>query len=519
MLHIVWFKRDLRVTDHAPLLAAAAAVAGDGHALLPLVLHEPERLAAPDHAPQHDGFAAECLAELARDLGALGSRLVERHGEALAVFESLRRRHGIAALWSHEEIGNARTYARDRRVAAWARAHGIAWHEFPRDGVVRRLRDRDTWSHLWMRRMSPDPLAAPKALPPPPPEIDSETAAMHSPLGDKPARQRGGRRRAEALLDSFLAHRGTHYRTAMSAPSSAASACSRLSPHFAFGTLSIREAAHALWTRRRVLSALEPGQCPEPLLASLKSFESRLHWHCHFIQKLESEPAIEFQNMHRGYDGLRDEERPSGPAAARLAAWCRGETGYPLIDACMRYLACTGWLNFRMRAMLVSFASYQLWLHWKEPAHHLAREFLDYEPGIHYAQMQMQSGVTGINAIRLHDPVKQARDHDPHGAFVRRWLPELARLPPAWLFEPWTAPPDVQRVSGCRIGIDHPCPIVDHEATARIALTRMHQHRADVSIQAMASQVWLRHGSRNPAREGRPQRPRRTPASPNLSLF
>ena len=95
----------------------------------------------------------------------------------------------------------------------------------------------------------------------------------------------------------------------------------------------------------------------------------------------------------------------------------------------MRALIETGWVNFRMRAMLVSFASYHLWLHWKEPALHLARMFTDYEPGIHYAQVQMQSGTTGMNTVRCYSPVKQGMDHDRDGEFARRWLPELARSP------------------------------------------------------------------------------------------
>ncbi len=137
--------------------------------------------------------------------------------------------------------------------------------------------------------------------------------------------------------------------------------------------------------------ALADAQRPEGYAASLQSFEGRLHWHCHFIQKLESEPAIEQRNVHRGFDGLRNEGELTDEERRRLEAWCTGRTGFPFVDACMRSLIATGWINFRMRAMLVSFASYQLWLHWRATGEHLARQFLDYEPGIHWPQVRSTS--------------------------------------------------------------------------------------------------------------------------------
>jgi deoxyribodipyrimidine photo-lyase len=159
----------------------------------------------------------------------------------------------------------------------------------------------------------------------------------------------------------------------------------------------------------------------------------RQHWHCHFMQKLEDEPRLEFENLHRAYDGMR----PDIADPQRLAAWCAGQTGFPFIDACMRALHQHGWINFRMRAMLMSFASYHLWLPWRETGLHLARKFVDYEPGIHWSQVQMQSGTTGINTTRVYNPIKQAQDHDPNGNFVRHWLPRMRAVPQPWLFQPW----------------------------------------------------------------------------------
>jgi deoxyribodipyrimidine photo-lyase len=226
--------------------------------------------------------------------------------------------------------------------------------------------------------------------------------------------------------------------------------------------------------------------------ASLRAFESRLHWRCHFIQKLEDEPQIEFRNFVRAYDGLREDEFDEG----RFAAWQRGETGYPMIDASMRMLLATGWLNFRMRSMLVAFAAYDLWLHWQRPAHWLARLFLDYEPGIHYPQFQMQSGTAGHATIRLYNPIKQGQDHDPTGEFVRRWIPALRRVPDSFVHAPWLLPVDQQQTVGCLIGRDYPGPVVDHQQSVAYARARIAAVRRNPALREEVRQVFARHGSR-----------------------
>ncbi len=159
-------------------------------------------------------------------------------------------------------------------------------------------------------------------------------------------------------------------------------------------------------------------------------------------------------------------------------------------------------------AMLMSFSSYTLWNHWRDPALFLAREFLDYEPGIHYPQVQMQSGVTGINAVRVYNPVKQAMDHDPDSVSVHRWVPALARVPPRYWFEPWKMPASVQAEVGCVIGRDHPASVVDHVAAGRAAAQKIHRLRREVDVKAASRAVYDKHGSRHPARAGTSRRRR-----------
>jgi len=178
-------------------------------------------------------------------------------------------------------------------------------------------------------------------------------------------------------------------------------------------------------------------------------------WHCHFVQKFESEPRIEFENMNRGYNDIRTEWNEEN-----FSAWKEGRTGFPMVDACMRSLISTGYLNFRMRAMLVSFLTHHLWLDWPKGALHLGRQFLDFEPGIHYSQFQMQAGTMGVNTIRIYNPVKQGYDHDPDGEFIREWVDELKDVPKEFIHEPWKMSSMEQVMYNCRIGEDYPSPII-----------------------------------------------------------
>jgi deoxyribodipyrimidine photo-lyase len=479
---VVWFKRDLRLHDHAPLVAAQAHTRALG-----LFVTEPEWLNSPECDASHVDFALGCLTELRAALAQRGLPLLVRVGSLAQVLAQLQAEVPFTHLLSHEETGPGWSYTRDKQVAAWCKSQHIHWQEFTQTGVVRRLGSRTGWAKRWQARMDA-PLhllqggfnAAAALGQPDLPTLTELGLAPHN-----KTLQAAGEKAARRTLRSFLQERGYDYRKALSSPLTAEEGCSRLSPHLAFGTLSMRTVHQA--------TEVAIANTPDRAMAyGLRGFSGRLRWHCHFMQKLEDEPDIEFHNFARVCDGLRENDfNPD-----HFAAWCAGRTGYPMVDACMRSLIATGWLNFRMRAMLVSFASYHLWLHWRETGLFLARQFLDFEPGIHWSQMQMQSGTTGINTLRMYSPTKQAQDQDPQGLFIRRWVPELARVPLPYLAIPWKMDVSVQHMAGCMIGVDYPFPIVDDKAAMKTAKDRMYGLRTTQEAREEAGNVQARHGSR-----------------------
>ena len=499
-MEVVWFKRDLRVVDHNALAQAAAR-----GPVLPIIVIEPEWWHQPDMSARQFDFYRECAIELREEIARLGSLLVVRIGDVIDVLGDLRDKTKITGLWSHEETGGDWTYRRDIRVADWCRRHGIPWTELRQDGVIRRLKNRNGWAGKWDKLMAEAITPVPEALSPLPDAIKSEALPTAQELSLRhdapPFRQPGGRGHALSTLSSFLHERSEPYRAAMSSPVAGEKACSRLSPYLAWGVVSMREVAQRTWQRQRELKQIGGKQVSQ-WRGSLVSFTGRLHWHCHFMQKLEDEPRLEFNNLHPAYDTLRT---PAETDAVRLAAWQNGETGLPFVDACMRYLAATGWLNFRMRAMLMATSSYHLWLHWRQPGLHLARQFVDYEPGIHWPQTQMQSGTTGINTVRIYNPVKQGYDQDPDGAFVRRWVPELADIEGSLIHEPWKSP-----LAGQLLDKVYPLPIVDHMEAAREARQKIYGARKSSDFREAANAIQSKHGSRKSGLTQTAKKPRKT---------
>lgn len=491
-----WIKRDIRLADNACLNEAAAL----GADVLPMFCVEPSILNAADSSAMHGHAQWQAVEALRQQLRQRGVDVLIAYGEIVEKLEKLYALVPFTHLLSHEEIGNDLTFRRDRAVAQWCRQRGVTYREFPQSSVRRGGVNRDRFQQLWQKRIV---AVAPLPIPPLQQAEPLRRLAAATSFPKLPAY--GPRRDwqpvtevdAHATLADFLNRRGYRYRGGISSPNTAFHAGSRLSVHLAWGTLTARQVWHAVQQR---LHDLDPHDPTTPRWhSSLEAFLSRLHWRDHFTQRLESEPELEFRSIHPCYRDIpyENDER-------LLAAWCEGLTGYPLVDAVMRCLRTTGFVNFRMRAMVTSFACHVLHLDWRRIHPHLAQVFRDYDPGIHLSQLQMQAGVVGWNAIRVYNPTKQLLDWDADCHFVQQWVPELRRYSAPQICHSDALP-------------GYPRPIVPFAPRAKQMTDLLYRIRQSPEAQQATPSVHARHGSRKPgpAIRSRPRRPRpRRPRSP-----
>jgi deoxyribodipyrimidine photo-lyase len=458
---VVWFRQDLRLADN-PALSAAIAL---NRPVLPLYILDDQTPGEWAMGGASRWWLHGSLAALAGSLHAKGATLILRRGNAETVLPAFVRETGSAAVYWNR-CYEPFAVARDTRLKAALDADGLAVESFnaallhePWALKTAAGGPFKVYSPFWRAALAAGPvgapLPAPKKIPAPEAPVASDTLDSWALRPTKPdwavgmrAEWTPGEAGAQTRLDAFLKSRLVGYGADRNRPD--LTATSRLSPHLHFGEIGPRQ----VWTAVEAAAETRPKARADAdkLLSELGWREFSTHLLFHF-------PNLPEQNWRGAFDSFPWAEDEPG-----LKAWQKGQTGYPIVDAGMRELWSTGWMHNRVRMIVASFLVKDLLVHWRRGEEWFWDTLVDADLANNAASWQWVAG-SGADAapyFRVFNPVSQGQKFDPDGAYVRRWIPEIAALPDKHLHAPWEAPADVLTQAGVRIGATYPAPIVDH---------------------------------------------------------
>ena len=492
MTIIHWFRRDLRLQDNTALSAAAR---DSGGAVIPTFVLDDRLLRGADVAPGRVQFMLDCLRELDANLRRQGSRLIVLRGDPATELARLAQITGAQAVCFNRDYTPI-ALRRDARVTRALQNAGAQTRTF-KDAVIFEQSELLTGSgqpytvftpykRAWLNRLSlggradAQPLDAPALTPLPQTWADVGLPALPTaeelgfrvtqelpPGGESEALRRLARFKDSGALQAYSAQRDFP----------AIEGTSRLSPYLRFGAISPRQCFSAAVSTLRGEFPAKRSFSPAASDAKKEGADawiSELIWREFYAQILYHFPHAEHGNYRREYDRLEWGSGDPALDAARFAAWRDGRTGYPIVDAAMRQLKQTGWMHNRARMIVASFLTKDLLLDWRLGERHFMQHLVDGDPASNNGGWQWAAG-TGTDAqpwFRIFNPRLQSERFDPDGAFIRRWLPELASVPLDYLHAPHTMPPLVQAQAGCVIGQDYPAPIVDHAAQKEESIRR-----------------------------------------------
>ena len=467
-----WIRRDLRLIDNQALAVALA------HApeVIPVFVIDPLLLDSPNVGDKRVDFLFSGLRQLDGDLRARGSRLVVMRGEPLVELRKLLNATGAIGIFAEEDFS---PYARrrDTRVAEVLPLHltqGVTVH--PPGAVLKADGAPYTvftpFSRAWKALPRPSEhnvLIAPtwlSAMPDVPSLPIPDSAALPATMTFPPGEAEAQRRLADFVdpVDSLI------YRYSEGRNRLDQAGTSKLSPYLRFGVLSARQAVVS------ALAAVDAAAGAQERKGA-ETWLNELIWREFFVHILHHFPQVRGSSFRPEYDHILWEND-----AGAFAAWCEGRTGYPVVDAPMRQLVETGWLHNRARMIVASFLVKDLLIDWRWGERFFMQHLLDGDPAANNGGWQWTAG-TGTDAapyFRIFNPVLQGKKHDPDGVFVRRWLPELVRVPDKHIHAPWEMPDDVQHEAHCVIGQDYPAPIIDH-AWARERTLTAYAHAREIA--------------------------------------